>query len=47
MSLTTLPPPFRWIGKREIGDNRACAFSEQPEFHNSFKYKGLFSRTER
>ena len=44
MRLITLPPGICLIEKGEIGDNRASAFSAQPEFLNSFKYKGLFSR---
>ena len=44
MCLTTLPPPFRRIGKEEIGDNRASAFSARPESRNTFKYKSVTSR---
>ena len=39
MCLTTLPPRFWLIGKRESGDNRTSAFSRESEFHKSLEYR--------
>ena len=43
MHFTTLPPQVCLIEREEIRVNCASAFSIQPEFRKSLKYKGLFS----
>ena len=45
--LTTLPPRMCLIGRREIGDNRASAFPELPDFGKLLTQNGLFSTAER